>query len=93
MYENWRKANFSLVFKKVGSRIQGGETYLNPWEGNGAANTGAFSRHIKGKKAIRNSHNRFTKGQSQSHLTKLITFYEKMTVLVVKRRAVDYSFN
>lgn len=54
---------------------------------------GAFSRHIKGKKAIRNSHNRFTKGQSQSHLTKLITFYEKMTVLVVKRRAVDYSFN
>lgn len=51
MYENWRKANFSLVFKKVGSRIQGGETYLNPWEGNGAANTGSFFQAHKGQES------------------------------------------
>lgn len=54
---------------------------------------GALSRHIKSKKFIRSSHNRFRKGKSQSHLTKFLAIYVEMTGLVVKRRAMDYSFN
>lgn len=44
--ENWRKANVSPVFKKVGRKTEGGETYLKPWEGDGAINPGSnFQAH------------------------------------------------
>ena len=47
-------------------------------------------RHIKDKKITRTGQHGFTKGKSC--LTNLINFYEDMTVLVDKRRAVDIVY-
>lgn len=47
-------------------------------------------RHIKSTKMIRSSQHSLTK--RESCLANLINFYEKMTVLVDKRRALDVAY-
>ena len=50
----------------------------------------AICRHMDDKKIIRNSQHGFTKGKSC--LTNVITFYDEMTGLVDKGRAVDIPY-
>ncbi|KAK4815974.1 hypothetical protein QYF61_010842 [Mycteria americana] len=89
--EDWRKANATPLFKNGKKGDPGNYRSVNltsiPGEVMEQLLLGTISRYMKEEKVIRSSQHGFTKGKSC--LTKLITFYDKMTGLVEEGGAVD----
>ena len=93
MPEDWRKANITPIFKK-GKKDPGNyrsvSLTLTPGKVTEQLILETICRHMNNKQIIRNSQHGFTKGKSL--LTNLITFYDEMTGLVDKGRAVDIAY-
>jgi len=68
------KCDFFLQEGQEGGprELQADQLHLDPWESDGAADSGNISKHMNNKKIIRSSQHGFSKGNSC--LTNLINF-------------------
>jgi len=94
VFEDWRKANITPVFKKGKKEDPGNYRPVSltsiPGKVMEQLILEVMIKQVEEKKVIRSSQQGFTKGKSC--LTKLIAFYDGMTGWVDKGRAVDVVY-